>query len=83
MAVPLAPITLEIPRFRRAEVRVTMSNGPVLVDWTEVIRLMAEGFYPAGDWIEMIAFDDLVPSGFEPLHRQEQVKVLIDVAGTI
>ena len=83
VAVPLAPITLEIPRFRRAEVRVTMSNGPVLVDWTEVIRLMAEGSFPAGDWIEMISFDDLVPSGFEPLHRQEQVKVLIDVAGTI
>ena len=48
VAVPLAPITLEIPRFRRAEVRVTMSNGPVLVDWTEVIRLMTEGLYPAG-----------------------------------
>ena len=31
----------------------------------------------------MIAFDDIVTSGFEPLHRQEQVKVLIDVAGTI
>jgi (R,R)-butanediol dehydrogenase/meso-butanediol dehydrogenase/diacetyl reductase len=83
VAVPLAPITLEIPRFRRAEVQVTMSNGPVLVDWTEVIRLMAEGFFPAGGWVEHIAFDDIVPTGFEPLHRQEQVKVLIDVAGTI
>ena len=83
VAVPLAPITLEIPRFRRAEVRLTMSAGPVAVDWADVIRLMAEGCFPAGEWIEMIAFDDIVTSGFEPLHRQEQVKVLIDVAGTI
>ena len=83
VAVPLAPITLEIPRFRRAEVRVTMSNGPVLVDWTEVIRLMADGLLPGRRLDRDIAFDDIVPAGFEPLHRQEQVKVLIDVAGTI
>jgi (R,R)-butanediol dehydrogenase/meso-butanediol dehydrogenase/diacetyl reductase len=83
VAVPLAPITLEIPRFRRAEVRLTMSAGPVAVDWADVIRLMAEGSFPAGEWVETIAFADIVTSGFEPLHRQEQVKVLIDVAGTI
>jgi NADPH:quinone reductase-like Zn-dependent oxidoreductase len=38
---------------------------------------------PAGGWIETIGFDDIVAGGFEPLNRQEQVKVLIDVAGTI
>ena len=54
----------------------------MLVDWTEVIRLMTEGGYPAGDWIEKIAFDDLSVR-LRAFHRQEQVKVLIDVAGTI
>jgi (R,R)-butanediol dehydrogenase/meso-butanediol dehydrogenase/diacetyl reductase len=82
VAVPLAPITLEIPRFRRAEVRLTMSAGPVAADWRDVIELMAAGRYPAGDWVEIIAFDDLLAAGFEPLRRQERVKVLVDVAGT-
>ena len=82
VAVPLAPIVLEIPRFRRREVRLTMSAGPLTQDWVDVIRMMAEGQVQAGGWTETIAFDDILAGGFEPLHRQERVKVLLDVAGT-
>jgi threonine dehydrogenase-like Zn-dependent dehydrogenase len=52
VTAPLAPITFEIPCFRRAEVRLTMSAGPVAADLADVIRLMAEGCYSTGGWIE-------------------------------
>ncbi len=83
VAVPLAPIVLEIPRFRRREVRLTMSAGPLTQDWADVIRMMADGHVQPDGWTETIAFDDIVAAGFEPLHRQERVKVLVDVAGTV
>ena len=60
-----------------------MSAGPLTQDWADVIGMMANGHVQAGGWIEMIAFDDIVAAGFEPLHRQERVKVLVDVAGTV
>jgi (R,R)-butanediol dehydrogenase/meso-butanediol dehydrogenase/diacetyl reductase len=83
VAVPLAPLLLEIPRFRRREVRLTMSAGPLTQDWVDVIAMMAAGHVQAGDWVQTIAFDDILTAGFEPLHRQERVKVLVDVTGTI
>ena len=46
-----------------------------------VIQEMAAGAYPCAGWVETIAFNSLIESGFERLHRQEGAKILVDVAG--
>jgi (R,R)-butanediol dehydrogenase/meso-butanediol dehydrogenase/diacetyl reductase len=80
VAVPLQPLELPVPLFRRREVRLTMSAGPC-GDFPEAIEAMARGAYPLDGWVTRIAFDDVVREGIEPLHRQEKMKVLVDVAG--
>lgn len=82
VAVPMEPIVLDVHRFRAGEVRLTMSGGPVAADFDAVIALMADGHFPAEGWVTEIAFDDILERGFGPLARGEEVKVLVDVAGT-
>ena len=84
VAVPLKPLEIDVGRFHQSRVFLTASTGtsPTPDAFREVIELMAAGHYPADGWTETIAFDDVVEEGFEALHRQEKVKVLIDVAGT-
>ncbi len=61
---------------------LTPSTGttPVTTAFDEVITLMAQGHYPPAGWTETIAFDDLIEEGFAPLHRQEKVKVVVDMS---
>lgn len=80
VAVPLAPLMLPIPLFRRHEVTLTMSGGQLAEDFHDTIAGMERGDYPHDGWVETIGFDDLITEGFEPLHRQEKIKVLVDVA---
>ena len=49
-------------------------------EFPDVLRLMAEGAFPLDGWVSSIAFERLVPDGFEALARQEAVKVLVRVA---
>ena len=79
VAVPLEPLTLPIPAFRRHEVTLTMSGGQLAEDFHDTIAGMERGDYPHEGWVETIRFDDLLTEGFEPLHRQEKLKVLVDV----
>jgi (R,R)-butanediol dehydrogenase/meso-butanediol dehydrogenase/diacetyl reductase len=81
-AVPLQPITIDVAGFHASQVFLTPSTGttPVTTAFDEVIELMAQGHYPTAGWTETIAFDDLIAGGFEPLHRQEKVKVVVDMA---
>ena len=44
-----------------------------------VIAEMAAGTYPLDGWVETIPFDRLIEDGFERLHRQEGMKILVDV----
>jgi len=44
-----------------------------------VIAEMAAGAYPTTGWVEKIPLDGLIRDGFERLHRQEGVKLLVDV----
>jgi (R,R)-butanediol dehydrogenase/meso-butanediol dehydrogenase/diacetyl reductase len=80
-AVPLRPIELDVAQFHAARVFLTASTGttPVTSAFDAVIALMERGGYPAESWTETIAFDDLIEEGFEPLHRQEKVKVVVDM----
>jgi (R,R)-butanediol dehydrogenase/meso-butanediol dehydrogenase/diacetyl reductase len=79
VAVPLEPLTLPIPAFRRHEVTLTMSGGQLAEDFHDTIAGMQRGDYPHEGWVDVIRFDDLLAEGFEPLHRQEKLKVLVDV----
>jgi (R,R)-butanediol dehydrogenase / meso-butanediol dehydrogenase / diacetyl reductase len=83
VAVPTEPIVLDVHRFRTAEVRLTMSCGPLPSDFDDVIALVAARRIPAEGWVSEIAFDDILECGFGPLARGEQVKVLVDIAGSI
>ncbi|MGH8262448.1 MAG: 2,3-butanediol dehydrogenase [Steroidobacterales bacterium] len=46
----------------------------------KVIAEMAAGAYPTAGWVETIRFEDLIDRGFERLHRQEGMKLLVEVA---
>jgi (R,R)-butanediol dehydrogenase/meso-butanediol dehydrogenase/diacetyl reductase len=46
-----------------------------------VIAEMAAGAYPTTGWVSTIPFTGLVSEGFERLHRQEGMKLLVNVAG--
>jgi len=83
VAVPLAPIAIEIPRMRRAEAHLTASGGATAQDFADVIGFLGAGVYDLEPWTTTIPFDEILPLGFDALRRQEQVKVLVDVAGTI
>jgi len=82
VAVPLEPVRIAVPRLRRAEATLVASGGALSHEFDDVIALVAAGAYELEPWTTTIAFDE-IPRGFEALRRQEQVKVLVDVAGTI
>ena len=44
-----------------------------------VIEEMAAGTYPQAGWVETIPFAGLIENGFERLHRQQGMKILVDV----
>jgi (R,R)-butanediol dehydrogenase/meso-butanediol dehydrogenase/diacetyl reductase len=48
-------------------------------DFEVVIRSIAEGHYPTEPWVQRIPIDRLVQDGFEALHEQRAMKVLVDV----
>lgn len=79
VAVPLAPLILPVTAFRRHEVTLTMSGGQLTEDVRDAIAGFERGDYPHEGWVDTIAFDDLLTEGFEPLHRQEKLKVLVDL----
>jgi len=47
----------------------------------KVIADMAAGAYPTTGWVSTIPFDRLIEDGFERLHRQEGMKLLVNVRG--
>jgi len=46
----------------------------------KVIADMAAGAYPTTGWVDTIPFEGLISDGFERLHRQEGMKLLVEVA---
>jgi len=54
---------------------IALSNNT----FPSVIAEMSSGTYPTAGWVETIPFDRLISDGFERLHRQEGMKILVDV----
>lgn len=80
VAVPLEPIVLPVVLFRRGLVHLTASSGNQ--DFPSTIEAMARGDYPLQGWISKIALHGIVSDGIEPLHRQEKMKVLVDLSAS-
>ncbi len=80
VAIHTRPLEIDPMQILMSEARITgvaLSCGA----FPSVIAEMAAGAYPTTGWVEKIPFDGLIRDGFERLHRQEGVKILVDVAG--
>jgi (R,R)-butanediol dehydrogenase/meso-butanediol dehydrogenase/diacetyl reductase len=78
VAIHTRPIEIDPMLMLMSEARITgvaLSCGA----FPSVIAEMAAGAYPTQGWVEKIAFDGVVRDGFERLHRQDGVKILVDV----
>jgi (R,R)-butanediol dehydrogenase/meso-butanediol dehydrogenase/diacetyl reductase len=79
VAIHTQPIQIDPMLMLMSEARITgvaLSCGA----FPSVIDEMAAGAYPTQGWVEKIAFSGLIRDGFERLHRQNGVKILVDVA---
>ena len=55
---------------------IALSNNT----FPSVIEEMSRGTYPTEGWVETIPFEHMLSDGFERLHRQGGMKILVDVA---
>ncbi len=79
VAIHTHPLEIDPMQILMSEARITgvaLSCGV----FPSVIAEMAKGAYPLEGWVEKISFDGIIRDGFERLHRQEGVKLLVDVA---
>jgi (R,R)-butanediol dehydrogenase/meso-butanediol dehydrogenase/diacetyl reductase len=79
VAIHTRPLEIDPMLILMSEARITgvaLSCGA----FPSVIAEMAAGAYPLEGWVEKIAFDGLIHDGFERLHQQNGVKLLVDVA---
>jgi (R,R)-butanediol dehydrogenase/meso-butanediol dehydrogenase/diacetyl reductase len=79
VAIHTRPLEIDPMQILMSEARITgvaLSCGA----FPSVIAEMDGGAYPLEGWVEKIAFDGLIRDGFERLHRQDGVKLLVDVA---
>jgi (R,R)-butanediol dehydrogenase / meso-butanediol dehydrogenase / diacetyl reductase len=73
--VVIPPFDLLMPEVRLTGVALSVNAFP------SVITEMARGSYPLEGWVETIPFDGIMEQGIERLHRQEGMKIVVDVAG--
>jgi len=78
VAIHHAPVV--IPPFDLLMPEVNLTGVALSAhDFPGVIAAMARGDYPLDGWVETIPFDNLIEDGLERLHRQEGLKILVDV----
>ncbi len=73
--IEIAPMEMLMSEVQISGIALSCNTFP------SVIAEMAAGTYPAEGWVETIPFEKLLSDGFERLHRQEGMKILVDVAG--
>ena len=69
------------PAFRLADAR-SLSTGVAMSAhaFPSVIDAMARGDYPLEGWVETIALENLIEDGIERLHRQQGLKILVNLS---
>ena len=81
VAIHTKPLQIQPMELLMSEVKI---SGIALScnTFPSVIDEMAAGTYPLEGWVETIPFERLMSDGFERLHRQEGMKILVDVGGS-
>jgi (R,R)-butanediol dehydrogenase/meso-butanediol dehydrogenase/diacetyl reductase len=77
VAAYMGPVSYNPTEVMMREIEIVSSfsyNG----EFDAVIRHMAEGRYPADDWVEHVPFDDHL-GAYERLHRGEAIKLMVDL----
>jgi (R,R)-butanediol dehydrogenase/meso-butanediol dehydrogenase/diacetyl reductase len=71
--IEVAPLEMLMSEVQISGIALSCNTFP------SVIAEMAAGTYPAEGWVETIPFERLLSEGFERLHRQEGMKILVDL----
>jgi (R,R)-butanediol dehydrogenase/meso-butanediol dehydrogenase/diacetyl reductase len=71
--IEIPPFDLLMPEVRLTGVALSCNDFPAVID------AMAVGTFPTDGWVSTIAFERLIEDGFERLHRQEALKLLVDL----
>ena len=78
------PLPLALGPLHTSRVFVTTSTMtmPLSEAFDDAIALVRDGHVRVDEWTETIGLEGLLTEGFEPLHRQEKIKVIVDVASS-
>ena len=81
VAIHTKPLEIHPMQLLMSEVKI---SGIALScnTFPSVIEEMAAGTYPMDGWVETIPFDNIMRDGFERLHRQEGMKILVDIGNS-
>jgi (R,R)-butanediol dehydrogenase/meso-butanediol dehydrogenase/diacetyl reductase len=72
--IQIAPMDVLLSEVNIVGVALSCNTFP------SVIAEMAAGMYPLEGWVETIPFAGVIDDGFERLHRQQGMKILVDIA---
>ena len=72
--IVIPPFDLLMPEVRLTGVALSCNDFPA------VIEAMAAGTFPTEGWVSTIPLERIISDGFERLHRQEALKLLVDVS---
>jgi (R,R)-butanediol dehydrogenase/meso-butanediol dehydrogenase/diacetyl reductase len=72
--IEVAPMEMLMSEVQISGIALSCNTFP------SVIAEMAAGTYPDEGWVETIPFERLLSDGFERLHRQEGMKILVDLS---
>jgi (R,R)-butanediol dehydrogenase/meso-butanediol dehydrogenase/diacetyl reductase len=71
--VVIPPFDLLMPEVNLTGVAMSVNAFP------SVIAAMARGDYPLDEWVETIAFENIISEGIDRLQRQQGLKILVNV----
>ena len=74
--VVIPPFDLLMPEVNLTGVAMSAHAFP------SVIEAMAHGDYPLDGWVETIPLKEVVSNGIERLHRQEGLKILVEIGAS-
>jgi (R,R)-butanediol dehydrogenase / meso-butanediol dehydrogenase / diacetyl reductase len=72
--IVIPPFDLLMPEVRLTGVALSCNDFPATID------AMVTGTFPTEGWVSTIPLERIISDGFEPLHRQEALKLLVDVS---
>jgi (R,R)-butanediol dehydrogenase/meso-butanediol dehydrogenase/diacetyl reductase len=72
--VVIPPFDLLMPEVSLTGVAMSAHAFPSVID------AMARGDYPLEGWVETIALENLIEDGIERLHRQQGLKILVNLS---